>query len=301
MKNYRYRVAEFCFEVSVPESLDINRLIPSFIPFQCGMEAQEACVFCFMATEESVAGWEQEELMLEEMQNDLGYVQLYALTDGYGVVLRHTQKGTQHFMRATADFAQVKAILCWEDPYVGSVMTSMLRIAFSQVILARQAVSVHASVVFLDGYAYLFLGKSGTGKSTHAALWMKHFPGCGLLNDDNPVVRIKNECAWVYGTPWSGKTPCYKNLCYPVGGIVRLRQAKENRFCHYKEETAFVGLLPSCTVIRQDTALYNNLCDTLASLCELVPIGGLECLPDRDAAFLCRKELLELLNKNFNH
>ena len=48
----------------------------------------------------------------------------------------------------------------------------------------------------------MFLGKSGTGKSTHARMWLKYIQGTDLVNDDNPVVRVANDgTAVVYGSP----------------------------------------------------------------------------------------------------
>ena len=87
----------------------------------------------------------------------------------------------------------------------------------------------HSSVVSYQGRGYMFLGQSGTGKSTHSSLWLKHIEGTELVNDDNPVVRIgeDNEVR-VYGSPWSGKTPCYRNVSYPVGALVKLDQAPHN-------------------------------------------------------------------------
>ena len=108
-----------------------------------------------------------------------------------------------------------------EDPYLGEVLSSMLRILYAQAALVRDAVSVHASCVSLEGRGYLFLGRSGTGKSTHARRWLEAFPGCHLLNDDNPVLRVEDGTVTAYGTPWSGKTPCYRNEYAPVAGIVR--------------------------------------------------------------------------------
>ena len=135
------------------------------------------------------------------------------------------------------------------------------------------------------------MGKSGTGKSTHSALWLKHIPGCTLLNDDNPAVRLVGDGAVAYGTPWSGKTPCYRNLSYPIGGMVRLSQAPANRFVRRREVDAFVVLYPGCSVITDDERLNGALCDTLARLTERVTVGTLECLPDEAAATLCWQNL----------
>ena len=39
----------------------------------------------------------------------------------------------------------------------------------------------------------MFLGPSGTGKSTHARLWLQYIDSTELVNDDNPVVRIYQD------------------------------------------------------------------------------------------------------------
>lgn len=77
---------------------------------------------------------------------------------------------------------------------------------------------VHAAAVIYENHSYLFLGPCGTGKSTHADLWVKHIDGAELLNGDNPVVRIMNGRAFAYGSPWSNKQPCYRNVSSPIGG-----------------------------------------------------------------------------------
>ena len=99
---------------------------------------------------------------------------------------------------------------------------------FNIAALERRAVAVHSSVISLDGRAVLFLGESGTGKSTHTRLWREHIPGARLLNDDSPIIRMYQGQATAFGSPWSGKTPCYRNISRPIAGIVRLSQAPAN-------------------------------------------------------------------------
>lgn len=98
----------------------------------------------------------------------------------------------------------------------------------------KGTVLFHAAVVSHEGRGYMFLGPSGTGKSTHASLWLKYIDGTELVNDDNPVVRITDDGqATVFGSPWSGKTPCYRHVSYPLGGIVMLSQAPYNKIDSY--------------------------------------------------------------------
>lgn len=58
---------------------------------------------------------------------------------------------------------------------------------------SKQTLLIHASLVRCDGYGYAFIAKSGTGKSTQVSMWLRYIPGCDLMNDDNPIVRIIEE------------------------------------------------------------------------------------------------------------
>ena len=146
----------------------------------------------------------------------------------------------------------------------------------------------HSSVVSYQGKAYMFLGKSGTGKSTHSQLWLKHIEGTELVNDDNPVVRIIDGEARVYGSPWSGKTPCYRNVDYPIGGIVKLKQAPFNEIRRMKAVEAYVALAMSISGMRWNTKMGDGLHHTENLLTATVPVWHLSCLPDQNAAELCQ-------------
>ncbi len=150
----------------------------------------------------------------------------------------------------------------------------------------------HSAVVSYKGRGYMFLGKSGTGKSTHARLWLKYVAGSELMNDDNPVVRFCDEVdgkpgAVVYGSPWSGKTPCYKNVQAPVGGIVLLSQAPYNKIVRLRGVEAYAALVTSISGKRWDRSVADGLHATENSMAKTVPVWHLECLPDEAAARLC--------------
>ena len=141
---------------------------------------------------------------------------------------------------------------------------------------------------FKDMKVVSFTGKSGTGKSTHSQLWLKYIDGTELVNDDNPVVRIIDGEARVYGSPWSGKTPCYRNVDYPIGGIVKLKQAPFNEIRRMKAVEAYVALAMSISGMRWNTKMGDGLHHTENLLTATVPIWHLSCLPDQNAAELCQ-------------
>jgi hypothetical protein len=146
----------------------------------------------------------------------------------------------------------------------------------------------------------MFLGQSGTGKSTHARLWLRYNEGSALLNDDNPVVRFFAPetpegvaRAVVYGSPWSGKTPCYKNESLPLGGIVLLSQAPFNKIQRLRGVKAYAALVPSISGKRWERLIADGLHYTENALASNVPVWYLECLPDEGAARLCRETIVD--------
>lgn len=145
----------------------------------------------------------------------------------------------------------------------------------------------HSAVVTRSELGYMFLGKSGTGKSTHARMWLRRFDDAELLNDDNPVVRIEPDGVWVYGSPWSGKTPCYKNSRAKLAGIIDLSQAPQNRIRPIQGLEAYLALLGSISGMRWDKKIADGLHATENGLAQKVRMFHLDCLPDVNAAEVC--------------
>ncbi|MGN1232246.1 MAG: phosphoenolpyruvate carboxykinase [Candidatus Cryptobacteroides sp.] len=283
MKSIYYRVAGIVFRVDLPESIEPERSLHSFRNFLCGEATPD---FTFTLRESGEMRF-PETVIIDESDSDLGHVTLGKSGDGHYV----TTIGIRHRMLSDREFIENQAEIDLGSPDASSALVSMLRIAFSQAALKYRCISIHSSAVVLGGRAFLFLGSSGTGKSTHSALWLRNFPGARLLNDDNPAIRILDGRVLAYGTPWSGKTPCYVNENWPVGGIVRLRQAPYNRFTECADIETFVNILPSCSAVRGDSLLQTRLHDSLAEICAGIRSGVLECRPDDEAAILCENKI----------
>lgn len=295
MRNeYFFKVAGLLFSVTLPGGWDVETLLPSFRPFRCGAYSGEERIFRLIVITQPFVDDVTPTELLGESYNDMGHVRLLRDIGGYRVEIADgsVDNSVAHVMVADFNFDCAVACLRPEAPSVGAVLSSMIRILYAQAVLGHDGVSVHASCVSVRDRSFLFLGKSGTGKSTHARRWMEAFPDCRLLNDDNPVLRIADGVVTAYGTPWSGKTPCYKDECCPVAGIVRLQQSGTNRFTPLEGPEAFAALLPSCSVIRQDARLLDMLYRTLIQVSEQVDFGWMECLPDREAALLCFDSLV---------
>lgn len=287
-----YTVADFSFAVTLLEERDLDMLLPSFRSFRSKASAEGDKLFELV--EHASLPPRETDVLLDEDSNDMGHTLLYRTPSGYRIELDY-DGGPVHVVETDAGFADVRAMVRWDDRFARTALCSMLRIVFAQAILPHGGLSMHSSVVVNEGQAFMFMGKSGTGKSTHSGLWLKHIEGSWLLNDDNPIVRVTGEDVVVYGSPWSGKTPCYRNESAPVAGIVRLRQAPRNRFRVCEDIAAFSAVLPGCSVLRQDMRLHEAMCETLAELTERTLVGELECLPDKEAAEVCRRGMTTVI------
>jgi hypothetical protein len=142
--------------------------------------------------------------------------------------------------------------------------------------------------VVCEGRAVLCLGESGTGKSTHTRLWREHIPGATLLNDDSPIVAIEDGKAVVYGSPWSGKTDCFRPERFPIAGLVRIEQRPFNRITPLPAVFAVAALQPSCPpALAHEEYCLGQVMRFVGDVVNRVPIYRLECLPDKEAAQLC--------------
>lgn len=192
------------------------------------------------------------------------------------------------------NFLKAKAELLDSGPVDIMVLNNFIMMLYAFASAPLNTLLIHASVINYKNKGYLFLGKSGTGKSTHSRLWLENVDTAELLNDDNPVVRFDpNGKVFVYGSPWSGKTPCYKNHVIEIGGIVRLEQAPYNKIIRQRTISAFSILLSSCSCLKQDENVKEGVYTTVSLLTTAVPVYKLECLPHSEAVTVSKVAIVE--------
>lgn len=180
-----------------------------------------------------------------------------------------------------------------EDPYF---LTHAVMVAYMIATSGNGTLLFHSSAIMYEGKAYLFQGKSGTGKTTHSRMWLEHIAGAELLNDDNPLVRFSEDGrAVAYGSPWSGKTNCYRNLSAPVGGLVRIVRGERNELRRLDPLKAYASLTVSISFmpfLSDELRTIRHL--TIERLVGTVPCYEMYCLPDADAAITCCNQLRQI-------
>ncbi len=102
-----------------------------------------------------------------------------------------------------------------------------MRFAFLVLAQNRNLAVVHSASLLYRERTWLFSGRSGTGKSTHTNLWRDAW-GVALLNGDLNCLGLEEERVWVYGLPWCGTSGIATPQAHLLGGVVFLKQWRED-------------------------------------------------------------------------
>ncbi|MBQ7192484.1 MAG: hypothetical protein IJS00_06415 [Paludibacteraceae bacterium] len=288
-----YRVAEHVFAIQLPEGCDLplGNYEPFLIPEQEALTLD--CRFCLQLTDDKIEDMPHHNLFTDATETDMPRIEVNKTDNGWLIaVSMYKETPTVFYLFISADYSDVRMHVLQQNKMSFAINNAaMLTYAFSTV--QYHTLEMHAAVVVKDDRGYLFLGKSGTGKSTHARQWLKAFSDAWLLNDDNPILRLQEEdgkpVLRVYGSPWSGKTPCYINRQAVVGGIVKLDQAPHNEAQPLRLPEAYAYMLSSASGLKIDPVAMDALYDTISQMITLQPLYHLDCLPDTDAAQVCFK------------
>ncbi len=295
VQSHLFRIGGFLVCVTFSgASANSIRLLPSFIPFATESEGgKHDNVLLELTVDDSLRPPAQRELV-RKFDTGNGDTVVYTLADGgYLFIIRDIHGRDCCLLQASSKFDRCRCALNGNWTMRSFGLNDALMLAFAYASSFHHTLLIHASCVCHEGMAYPFIAKSGTGKSTHTSLWMAHIPNTELLNDDNPIIRICSEgYPEVYGSPWSGKTPCYRNVKARLGAITRIERAPSNSIEQLKPVQAFASLLPACSSMKWDHTIYNNLCDTVAQVIEKTKVFTLHCLPDAEAALLCQKTIV---------
>ncbi len=142
----------------------------------------------------------------------------------------------------------------------------------------------HGSVVAVDGAAYLFTAKSGTGKSTHTRLWREMFgERAVMVNDDKPLLELTERGVIAHGTPWNGKHNLGANISVPLKAICILTRGEENRIAPLEASRAFPMILQQSNRSLDENKMMKTL-ELLEETLRRVPVYRLQCNMDIEAA-----------------
>ena len=276
-------------------------LLPSFQPFAIKEKPENSTFLLTIDVDDSLRPAKDKKLV-RKFDTGNGDTVVHQLADGgYQYIVRDIMGNDCCLLITNDKFSHCRCALNgdWTMRSFGLNNAMMMTFAFAGAY--HQTMLIHASATMIntgdEEIGFPFIAASGTGKSTHTSLWLKHIEGVQLLNDDNPIFRIIDGQPYLFGSPWSGKTPCYRNRKTRLGAVTRIERAPENSIERLSPIEAFASLLPACSSMKWDEGSYRPLCDAITRIIETTPIYTLHCLPDEEAARLSYQTLTEQWKK----
>lgn len=269
-------------------------LIPSFVPFRSNEDNSEALLFHLTVDDKLRPVPKERRIRIRTFDTGNGDTIVDRIDDGgYQYIIKDINGAECCLLIANKDFSSCQCALNGNYNMRRFGLNNALMLIFAFAGSFHNTVLIHASLVRQNGKGYAFIAKSGTGKSTHVSLWLRYLPGCDLMNDDNPIVRIIDGTPYIFGGPWSGKTPCYRNVKATLGAVTRIDRATENSIEKHLPIEAFASILPSCSSMKWDEDIFDRICNTVTRIVETTPIYTLHCLPNKEAAILCNKTIAQ--------
>ena len=287
-----FRVAEHGIRISFADSPYNNiSLIPSFEPFRT--ETLESTPLLELTVDDTLKPTDKKRReRIRTFDTGNGDTIVDAVDDGgYQFIIKNIQGAECCLLLTDKNFGNCRCALNGTRDMRQFGLNNALMLCYAFAGSYKGTVLIHASLVRQNGKGYAFTAKSGTGKSTHVGLWLRYLPGCDMMNDDNPIIRIIDDKPYIYGGPWSGKTPCYRDIKAPLAAVTKIVRAKENSITRCSPIESFATLLPACSTMKWDSDIFDNICRTITKIVETTGIYTLNCLPDKEAAILCNKTI----------
>lgn len=293
-----YRIGGHIIVLHAPETL-LRQLLPSFTPFIVDDHdrSHEAEATMQMYLDNNTATEESDNDRIRRFVRDVdtgnGITRVERNSDGTYRFIIHSAEGKEcALLTSSADFTQCHCTLLarteiWQSFALNNTM--MLSYAFSTA--AQETLLLHASVVRYQGKAYAFTAPSGTGKSTQVANWLRAIDGCDLINDDNPIIRMIDGKPVLYGSPWSGKTPCYRNVEAPLGAVIKIERADSDYTTPLSPLQAFSTLITACSSMKWDEDIHDKTCQTISAIVGSTKMMTLHCTPHTSSAIVCKNAL----------
>lgn len=297
----KYKIANRYMEIRTDYPDKLAKLLPGFGHFYDSSDEKEVLV-------NLVRESESEEKRLIPADRDTKVIHTFNIDQD---ICRLSKIGDNYFFTITeiggsvsVEFsmeAESSRIICRLVPDYrnGAILLSNpvhLKFALWMIFgfrgIPRKLSAIHSSVIVYNNSAVLFLGESGTGKSTHTRLWLENIQDSTLLNDDSPILSIEEGKPYVHGSPWSGKGQKYLNESYPLKAVIRIKQHSSNKIQKLNTLESFGALYPSFPpAFLKDSFFEGHICEMISDIIATTPVYHLYCLPDSDAPRLVKETI----------
>ncbi|MCC3862698.1 hypothetical protein K0040_00025 [Terrisporobacter petrolearius] len=164
--------------------------------------------------------------------------------------------------------------------------------ALEKHLIKEESIIFHCSYMVYKGYAVLFSGPSGIGKSTQSRLWEKN-RNTRIINGDRALLVKEDKNWYVNGWPVCGSSEICTNEKHELGSIVFLGKSNENSVVRLERKYAIKKLISQITINYWNKDFVNKAISLAENIVDNIKIYELTCTPDIEAVKVLEKFLEE--------
>lgn len=157
---------------------------------------------------------------------------------------------------------------------------------------------MHSAVIAVDGRAYVFLAKSGVGKSTHLRMWKEQFgKRAVIVNGDKPMFSFEGDKLMVHGSPWRGKEQWGINTTMPVQALCILERGENNTLTKAAQKDMIGRIFHQVLLPKKEPELSQFL-NMMNRVIQEIPCYRLQCTISVEAAAVAYEGMCERKEKD---
>ncbi len=163
----------------------------------------------------------------------------------------------------------------------------------AEKVIGYNTFLLHGVVIDVEGCGVGFLAKSGTGKTTHMLLWKELLEAkVTVVNGDKPLIKVKDNKVFAYGTPWAGKEKLQTNTQTTLNKVCFIERSSENECILLDKEAAFQRFIKQ-VYMPHDAELVFSVMGLVYELINKTDFYLIKCNTDITSAETAYKIIIE--------
>jgi hypothetical protein len=173
------------------------------------------------------------------------------------------------------------------------LLEGMLLGVYSRLIYYR-TVFIHGALIEIPNYGgVIFIGPSGVGKTTQAALW-DTLRGADVINGDKVFLGLRDshpDEVLAYGSPWRGSSEYCLNRRVPVRAVIALKRSAEKGIRPLNGMESLIKFAPAVYMPGWGDQLTGYVTETMGSILERISLYEMSCDVNEDAVRMVEEAL----------
>lgn len=185
------------------------------------------------------------------------------------------------------DGKPVESISIENEENIGKAFSLMYQ-KIGDYLIKENSLIIHGASIEYKNKGYIFIGPSGTGKSTHINYWINHLKDLTVINGDKPIVKVGENNSTIYGSPWCGKERLGTNTNCILDSIVILKRGSINRILEVSPKEHIEDIINEIYIPGNNLL---NIVDLLNKLFKTCRLYVMECQNTDEAFYVAYKKL----------